>query len=222
MSTLNQDFTIFGQLSVELRLEIWKRAIPEPRTIRIKTISVDIQGTLFHKSVALRAATPALLHTNQESREEALKVYTLSFEDNLIKPVYFDFKRDILAFQNLFCLKHFIKKCSRDWPTLGSNSEYLKVRHLALITYWVPTGGRYFKVLEEKVMFFFPCLETFICMSRIPSLSQDQKVDIETEFKAIWALVLKSLWATDGTPKECNFVWKEAEGVDSMGRWLRE
>jgi hypothetical protein len=152
MSILNQDFTIFGQLSVELRLEIWKRAIPETRTIRIKTISVDIQGTLFHKSVAFRAATPALLHTNQESREEALKFYTLAFEDNLINPVYFDFKRDVLAFQNLFCLEHFVRKCSRDWPTLNSDSKYLKVRNLALITYWVPTGGRYFKVLEEKAI----------------------------------------------------------------------
>jgi hypothetical protein len=222
MSTLNQEFTIFGQLPVELRLEIWKKAIPEPRTIRIHTISVDIQGTLFHKSVAFRAATPALLHTSQESREEALKVYTLAFEDNLINPVYFDFKRDVLAFPNLFCLEIFIKKCSRDWPTLDSNSEYLKVRHLALITYWVPTEGTFFKVQEEKAMLYFPCLETFICMSRIPSLSQNQKVALETEFTHIWTPVLKSLRATATAPKERNFVWKEAEGIDDMGGWLRE
>jgi hypothetical protein len=222
MSTLNRDFTIFRQLPIELRLEIWKMAIAEPRTIRIKTISVDIQGTLSHQTVAFRAATPALLHTNQESREEAPKVYTLAFENNLISPVYFDFKRDILAFPNLFCPEIFIKKCSRGWPKLDSNSEYLKVQHLALITYWVPTEGIFFKVQKEKAMFYFPCLETFSCMSRILSLSQSQKVALETEFNDIWTPLLKSLRATARASEERNFVWKEAEGIDDMGRWLGE
>jgi hypothetical protein len=136
--------------------------------------------------------------------------------------VYFDFKRDVLDFRNLFCLESFIKKCSGDWPTLDSNSEYLKVRHLALITYWVPTEGMLFKVKEEKGMFYFPCLEAFICMSRIPSLTQSQKVALETEFEDIWTQLLKSLWTTARAPEERNFVRKEADGVDDMGRWLRE
>jgi len=36
------------------------------------------------------------------------------------------------------------------------------------------------------------------------------------------AEVLKSLLPTAGAPRECNFVWKGAEGIYSMGRWLVE
>jgi hypothetical protein len=68
---------------------------------------------------------PAMLHTCHESRMIALKVFRLSFADDLRYPVCYDITRDALVFHSVatFCL--FVKS--------GGNSDDFEVGRIPII-----------------------------------------------------------------------------------------
>lgn len=68
------EFKLFGKLPVELRLKIWKEALPEERIAEIKfnKMHESNKQAKFYS----RTPTPALLHACRESRNFSLKFYS--------------------------------------------------------------------------------------------------------------------------------------------------
>jgi hypothetical protein len=101
-------FQIFQKLPTELRYAIWKLCIV-PRIITIKNASYEeirkrymFTETVYVTIVAAEAknAVPAILHACQESRALALREWSLEFEPQLGRPIYFNWKRDTLFTEN--------------------------------------------------------------------------------------------------------------------------
>lgn len=103
------EFKIFSDLPSELRLKIWKFAAEEPRIIETRTAISPY--SIFAGAIN---PIPALLHTNAEAREEALKRYTLlkmdafgEYSDRILRTdgcviirpfrTYISFERDTLC-----------------------------------------------------------------------------------------------------------------------------
>lgn len=81
-------FMLFSKLPPEVRFLIWQLSLPEPRIV---PIWYDVNTT----SYKARTRPPAILQTNRESRDEALKVYhelKLGLSDNV--GCYIDPARD--------------------------------------------------------------------------------------------------------------------------------
>ncbi|KAM3072185.1 hypothetical protein ACMFMF_007579 [Clarireedia jacksonii] len=94
-------FTRFSSLPTELRLQIWQRVVPDPRTvcIRYELRRVEIGGSTLPGSWMSNEPVPVLLHICRESREIGLSHYQLAFGSVIHEAkVYFDFERDCLRF----------------------------------------------------------------------------------------------------------------------------
>ena len=88
-------FTCFPKLAIELRLEIFKHAMPGPRRVRL--IIKDHGGQ--NPFLVSDAAVPPLLHVCKESRQEFLKHYEQLLPlSNDHHPIYFSFSLDELYF----------------------------------------------------------------------------------------------------------------------------
>jgi hypothetical protein len=92
---VGDEFTMFPKLAPELRIEIWKLALPEPRTIAIDTNHYQFTITESEKS-------PILLHVNKEARSVALRRYQPSFSTVDGSPRYFDFTKDTLQLRSIY------------------------------------------------------------------------------------------------------------------------
>lgn len=76
-------FTIFSNLPSELRIKIWQQAC-SPRTV---TLTYNTSSSSFSSTTP----PPTLLSVSHETREEALRIYTLSFGTPTEAPkVYFN------------------------------------------------------------------------------------------------------------------------------------
>lgn len=87
-------FTSFSRLPVELRLQVWSLAMPQPRVV---SILQERQLNSKRRLICPNRKVTDLLYANHESRTEALKKYDLVLADQLRgRPVYFDFNQDTL------------------------------------------------------------------------------------------------------------------------------
>jgi hypothetical protein len=111
-------FTLFPKLPTELRLKIWKYALPGPRAIKVQ------RGwpTFSHRIRAV-AKPPAVLQTNSESRQLAMRFYELSF-NNAIKgrPISIDYQVDALYMESWDAFKAFYK-VARQFPNCAAAGE---------------------------------------------------------------------------------------------------
>jgi hypothetical protein len=94
-------FTLFLQLPSELRLKIWKTMLPGPRTVnvqyRMKYEQFDGKNISAFTGWTSPDPVPVALQICQESREEALKHYQISFRSYFHpSKIYFDFSKDTL------------------------------------------------------------------------------------------------------------------------------
>ncbi|KAF4628260.1 hypothetical protein G7Y89_g9895 [Cudoniella acicularis] len=74
-----QTFYLFSQLPPEIRLKIWIFSI-QPRVIELRTwkpLAYDLETKTPLEIAACSHSVPAILHTNKESRAEALRMYQL-------------------------------------------------------------------------------------------------------------------------------------------------
>lgn len=97
--TTEPTFTLFPTLPPELRLKIWKYALPGPRVVRLSLMEhSNSSHRRGHEKYAIHATStiPSIIQTNVEGREAALKVYELAFPTQLLHPVYFDFNQDTI------------------------------------------------------------------------------------------------------------------------------
>ncbi|KAK0101465.1 hypothetical protein ONS95_006637 [Cadophora gregata] len=97
-------FTNFPKLPTEIRLMVWELVLPGERVIRIEDFT---NTSRRHKPcttcrcIGSRACVPTLLHVNHETRQLALKFYTVTFKNRLLKPTYFNPILDILLFPSV-------------------------------------------------------------------------------------------------------------------------
>lgn len=87
----SKQFVFFPRLPLELRRMVWDFAIPDgPRTVTIYSqkeayVTNEDGHAACNPSIPAKSSSmaPALLHVNRESREIALKFYSLAFKEHL-------------------------------------------------------------------------------------------------------------------------------------------
>ncbi|KAI1753619.1 hypothetical protein F4782DRAFT_83057 [Xylaria castorea] len=175
-------FIKFGELPPELRIKIWEFAMPDARTVVIKSpytrpkhmpTSLDeILPRVQDQEETWQSPTqvPALLHANAEARHEALKHYSLSLGVGKGQPrVYIDFDCDTIFFGGA----ELQPKCSSLWAnTNGLN----KVRRLAVVPQGAWRALRWKKVdfnSLEKLIFVHDAEE--VKLGGQPQLIEDEQ-----------------------------------------------
>jgi hypothetical protein len=97
-------FTPFGKLAPELRLKIWKEALPDPRYIEIQTVQrwdgSSSWDEKFHWEVFSKDRAPGLLFACYESREAFIRNYiVLHSTEKGCPAAYFNPSIDVLVFR---------------------------------------------------------------------------------------------------------------------------
>jgi hypothetical protein len=214
--TTNPTFTLFPKLPPELRLKICKLALPTSRVIMIRTTYCKYwtpKGPKAQHSHHCRdksLAPPHLLHVNRECREVALEHYNLAFADYLHNPIYFDFSRDILCFEDstvtgfFTCIDVFKPKSTTQPPSSGP-IECSKVRNLALL-------GHNFQ-LDRTVrgeyrggLYNFCNLETLFLNKKLKSWQAKVENILRNEWKE----------GMQQNQQECKFMWKPKKEMRAM------
>lgn len=156
-SSSHPTFSRFGELPPEIRIKIWQAAMPDARTVVVKSpygrgntsasrpdaTPKSLDGAVVPlvddaETWTSNTQIPALLHVNAEARHEALKHYTLSLGVGEHEPrIYVDFSRDTLFFGNA----ELKPECSSLW---AATRDMDKVHRLAV----VPEGA--WRVLRWK------------------------------------------------------------------------
>ncbi|KAF8848696.1 hypothetical protein BDZ45DRAFT_262228 [Acephala macrosclerotiorum] len=127
-------FQPFPRLPIELRLKIWRHAMNEPRLIELEwgpdlsEITNSHRGShQWHRVCPRSRQPPALLHTNQESRYEALLVYSLRsfdtptsrFSDLVEQYIYRNNDVDVLFFGQKTCVLTLVEVFNSTHGQLG-------------------------------------------------------------------------------------------------------
>ncbi|KAI1449953.1 hypothetical protein F5Y02DRAFT_167654 [Annulohypoxylon stygium] len=180
-------FPKFNELPPELRIKIFQYAMPDSRTVVIKSPHSKQRQTARSLEEAMyeqhdqeetwysTTQIPALLHVNAEARYEALKHYKLSLGVGNAQPrIYVDFSRDTVFFGN----SELKPECSDLW---ASTRDLDRVQRLAV----VPEGA--WRVLRWKKvdlnslekMIFVHDTEHFE-LSPLPQLVEDEPQSIES------------------------------------------
>jgi len=135
-------FPQFGQLPVEIRLQIWEAAMPGPRAVmlrsphpgkfRSKLFGGKKQDGAAQKAWRSSTRVPVLLHVNSEARAVALKWYRLSLATDAgadADPrIYIDFDRDYVSLSRA----EMDAACDALW---AATADLDRIRHLA-VSYW--------------------------------------------------------------------------------------
>lgn len=121
-------FHNFPLLPAEIRLKIWNMAMETPRTITIDMFVPRVprpwKRFVPYTGPPLkieRLGTPVVLHTCSESREEALRRYTLYSSSRFQTSFYVNFSADTLGFKSLSAFQILYKNQRHDqeqdlWP----------------------------------------------------------------------------------------------------------
>ncbi|KAI1266524.1 hypothetical protein F5Y18DRAFT_416363 [Xylariaceae sp. FL1019] len=196
-------FTKFNKLPPELRIKIWQHAMPDARTVVVKSpfsqqkqtpaSLEDVLPKMYDDEQTWQSTTqiPALLHVNAEARYEALKHYSLSLAVGKRQPrIYVDFERDAVFFGNA----EIKQECSHLW---AETRDLEKIQRLAV----VPEGAwrvlRWKKVdLDslEKIIFVHDTDKMKPCS--LPQLVEDDESEIETSLETELEQQIKILEAT--------------------------
>jgi hypothetical protein len=147
-------------------------------------------------------APPHLLHVNRECREAALEHYNLAFADYLYSPVYFDFSRDILCFENsvatsLFTYIDVYKPKSTIQPPRSGPVECSKVKNLALLGHNYQLDGTA-RGEYHGDLYNFCNLGTLFLRETIRSWETKVENVLRDEWKE----------EREQNQQECKFIWK--------------
>ena len=193
-------FTLFPKLPLELRLQIWEFALPQPRVIEAYPHRDD-NGQLLDNYASCRAivvAPPAILHTNRESRILAQRTYTLAFNGPFREPIYFDFQRDTLLIQRW--MSEFIR--TEDVPKL----RHLEIKACKMWLCWRLVEQRFHSLLFDK----FCYLETLCILTHPDNYRYSNLVnDVENELEMELSDVRKERYSDERTVKKCKIEWRD-------------
>ncbi|KAI3321964.1 hypothetical protein HD806DRAFT_502417 [Xylariaceae sp. AK1471] len=183
-------FTKFKDLPPELRVMVWKFALPEARTVVIKSpysrqkqIPTSLDEVLpqaFDGEETWQSTTqiPALLHVNVEARVETLKHYSLSLGVGKAQPrVYIDFSRDTVFFGDA----ELKPECSSLW---AETKDLDKILRLAVVPEGAWRALRWKKACLNSLqkMIFVHDTEK-IKLGLLPQLVEDELLDTETSLE---------------------------------------
>ncbi|KAH8751007.1 hypothetical protein BGZ57DRAFT_967065 [Hyaloscypha finlandica] len=110
---VERQFTVFPKLPIELRLKIWKHALPEPRLVILSHHSVrdyddepdSDEFNLISLKTGMRITCEnvsiAMRQVNSEARAVVLDNYSPRFKDIRGGPVFFNNERDVLCLDEL-------------------------------------------------------------------------------------------------------------------------
>lgn len=122
-------FCLFPKLPAELQLLVWAAAADERQIVRIKPCAKDGLG---EEGFCADYKMPVVLHVCRDSRREALKRYTIIFENILRNPIYFNYQRDFVSLVGSSTCEHFEILSGEDNTISG---EIQKVENvLAMVT----------------------------------------------------------------------------------------
>jgi hypothetical protein len=180
------EFPEFADLPSEIRIVIWKEACPKGRTVQI-----ELKGGYVKYS---RTPAPVILHVNQESRYEALKVYHALKPDpcrcgNIPSPIYFHSETDAIYFHskpgNRFA---FLQGPAQPFfndegmRAALSKVQFLKVKKVTMswnVIHFVLTfPTEYPKNGIESLQLFRGLKKLLIVMAKIPSHLRPQPQDL--------------------------------------------
>jgi 2EXR family len=128
--SLGRAFTLFSNLPTEIRLTIWRAALPLfPRILEAKpdtddTFNTRVGGARFPRWIIVPTSITTLLSINQESRNELKKFYATPFSPTSILPssdvasLYINYRFDTL-FLDLTRLPYL-------WPKLYTFNEVVE------------------------------------------------------------------------------------------------
>jgi hypothetical protein len=74
-------FTLFAKLPPEIRIQVWKLTVQEPRVISIHKVWSP-------KYITAQPSKPGILLVNRESRQAALEERPSCFGDRLMHPIH--------------------------------------------------------------------------------------------------------------------------------------
>ena len=89
-------FTCFGKLPAEIKIMVWSFATAEPQLVFVES-KWFLKG--HGRSQLMTTHIPAVLHACIDSRKMGLKTYKLCLSNLFIHPIYFDERKDTLAFR---------------------------------------------------------------------------------------------------------------------------
>ncbi|KAI0871970.1 hypothetical protein GGS24DRAFT_37492 [Hypoxylon argillaceum] len=208
-------FTKFRDLPPELRIRIWQFAMPEPRTVVIKSphtrskpepTSLDeILPSPLGAELGWHSTTqiPALLHVNYEARYEALKRYSLSLSIGNAQPrVYIDFDRDTLFLGDA----ELAPECSPLW---AETPDLSKVRRLAVVPEGAWRALRWMKAdVNSLQKLIFVHKSEKIKLGPLPQLVEDEQseaessLELEQQLQQLETVTLNSLLEFESSKKE--------------------
>ncbi|KAI1131219.1 hypothetical protein F5Y10DRAFT_79718 [Nemania abortiva] len=208
-------FTRFRDLPPEIRIKVWQFAMPEARTVVIKsprTQSKDtptsLDGVLAQtldtdSSWQSTTQIPALLHVNSEARYEALKHYSLSLGFGNAQPrVYIDFDRDTLFLGDT----ELKPECSSLW---AETKDLHKVQRLAVVPEGAWRALRFMKVdVNSLQKLIFVHGSEKIKLGPLPQLVEDEQsatdliLDLEEMLELLEPISDKSLHELESSKKQ--------------------
>lgn len=145
-----ESFRLFKSLPVEIRVQIWSLNIPGPRIVEVKLMPRTKELSMGNLSSFQCTKNPQIanLAVCQESRYEALKVFSLAFPDRLSPGrLMVNFSTDTVLFN---CLRLLPKSTS---STL--HSTFCQITHLALTENTA-------KHITKGFFTCFPCLQEIL------------------------------------------------------------
>jgi 2EXR family len=108
------NFSLFSKLPNELRVIIWKKALPKSRVVRLVRYAVPPSpnengenNAISNPQQLLKSthSTPTLFRCSHESREVAMSQYQVWYEGRAdMKPFYFNSKRDTIFVESVGAL----------------------------------------------------------------------------------------------------------------------
>ncbi|KAI0100731.1 hypothetical protein GGR51DRAFT_342965 [Nemania sp. FL0031] len=209
-------FTRFKDLPPELRIKIWQFAMPEARTVVIKSPRTQVKDLPTSLDAALpqilesepswqsTTQIPALLHVNSEARYEALKHYSLSLGIGKAQPrVYIDFSRDTLFLGDT----ELKPECSSLW---AKTKDLDKIRRLAVVPEGAFRALRFMKIEASSLQnLIFVSGSEKIKLGSLPQLVEDEQppeaepsLELEQLYMLLETTTMKSLLELESSKKQ--------------------
>jgi len=165
------EFKPFSRLPIELRLAIWRLALPEPQIIEIKqvehenptkllaqTINPDIQYPEKRCACAANFTPFSIFYVNRESRSFAMESYSLDFANRLVRPIWTDPKKDTILFPDIRALYHFL--LPKQGEELIGPMESEKIGRLAIEPFTIRTDDQNFEIVQFRSI--APCIVKYV------------------------------------------------------------
>lgn len=141
----NTEFGLFGKLPAELQLKIWKMAIQVPRIIHLDFTfklkkEFPEEMNIITPQVVSRTRPPAMLHTCQNSRAEASKVYQQFHKNPLVNPIIYNPSLDTILMNSIPVFHAFVTDFFGYFGSGNDDDDTIPMTRVAVLS--AETGDR--------------------------------------------------------------------------------